>query len=77
MIAEQLKKAIKDSELSASEISRHTGITVGQICRFIKGERSLTISTADVLLQFFGLEIKGKKVKSRHKTRRQLTKRKK
>ena len=53
--------AIKDSELSQSELARLTGINQGVLSRFLTKDvaerRSLSLPTADKLCRVLGLEL--------------------
>ncbi|MFC1781110.1 helix-turn-helix domain-containing protein [Planctomycetota bacterium] len=57
MILELLKKEIRQCGLSRYEIAKRTGVSQAQLCRFMKGQ-SFQCETADLLLQFFGYELK-------------------
>jgi transcriptional regulator with XRE-family HTH domain len=46
------KRAIQQAELA-----RQTGLSEGQISRFLKGERGLSLESIDKLLDVLGLEI--------------------
>jgi plasmid maintenance system antidote protein VapI len=58
---EILKDEIRDSGLSLCELSRRTDIVVPILSRFIKGERTLILATAQKLMDYFGLEITKRK----------------
>jgi len=60
MIIEVLKKEIKQCGLSRYEIAKRTGVSEAQLCRFMKGQ-SFQCETADLLLKFFGYELRKKK----------------
>ena len=53
-----LQQAIRDSDLSQSEIARRAGIDIGQVSRFLRGERGLTVATAAKIADVLGLELK-------------------
>jgi transcriptional regulator with XRE-family HTH domain len=57
MIGEQLKQAIQEGPLSQAELARGTGLSEGQISRFLKGERGLSLESIDKLLDVLELEI--------------------
>ena len=42
---------------SMAEISRETGISKGQLSRFVHGERSLSLPAADRLVKYFRLKL--------------------
>lgn len=60
-IADQLRKAIADSEDSVSAIARAAGIPQPVLHRFAKGERDLTLTTAQRLIDYFDLELRPRK----------------
>jgi hypothetical protein len=55
--AEQLKAAIRESELSRYAISKATGVDQGWLCRFLKGQSSMSFETADKILECLGREV--------------------
>jgi transcriptional regulator with XRE-family HTH domain len=50
VLAALVKKQIQTSPLTPAEIAERADVSVSQIYRFIKGERSLTLETADKIL---------------------------
>jgi hypothetical protein len=56
-MAETLRKAIEDSGQPVAVIARGAGIAQPVLHRFAKGERDLTLDTADKLLAYFELEL--------------------
>lgn len=56
-IVEQLQQAIRDSEFSLNELGRRTGVSQGQLSRFLRGDRTLTLPAAAKVCAFFGLEL--------------------
>ena len=59
-LAETLKQAIEDSGLSLYRISQDSGLDYAALHRFANGERDLRLETADILVEYFGLELKPK-----------------
>jgi DNA-binding phage protein len=57
MITERIQEAIRSGGMSRYAISRATGIDQGLLCRFLKGQSSLSFETADKVLDALGLEI--------------------
>jgi transcriptional regulator with XRE-family HTH domain len=57
MIGEQIKQAIHEGRLSQAALARGTGLSEGQISRFLKGERGLSLESIDKLLDVLELEI--------------------
>jgi len=43
---------LQDGGVSLAEIQRQTGVTAGQLSRFLRGERTLTLDTMDALAPF-------------------------
>jgi plasmid maintenance system antidote protein VapI len=56
-MAETLRKTIEASGETVATISRRAGIAQPVLHRFVKGERDLTLRTADKLLTYFHLEV--------------------
>jgi len=52
-----IRDAIRNSGRSLNQLSRETGITQGMLSRFMRDERTLTISTAERLCTVLGLEL--------------------
>jgi plasmid maintenance system antidote protein VapI len=61
--SEQLRQAVRDSELTRYAISVQTGIDQGTLCRFIKGERGISLDSVDRLMECLGLEIQPRRRK--------------
>ena len=49
-----VKTQIQGSSLTPTEIAERSGVSISQIYRFIKGERSLTLESADKILPVVG-----------------------
>jgi antitoxin component HigA of HigAB toxin-antitoxin module len=62
MIIETIRKHIDRCGKTRYRISQDTGVSEAQLCRIMQG-KTCTVETADVLLQYFGLTITGKKRK--------------
>lgn len=60
MILETLKNEMDRSKKTQAEISRECGVSEGQLTRLMKG-RSLYCETADILLTYFGYDLRKKK----------------
>lgn len=65
MIMDIIKSEIEKSGLSRYRISQDTGVDQATLTRLMQG-KTCTVETADILLKYFGLEIKPKK-KARQK----------
>lgn len=59
-LADQLRKAIRDSGHSANEIAKETGVPQTTISRFLRGEE-MSIGRASKIAAYLGLELKRKK----------------
>jgi len=68
MIIEMLRKQIKTCGKSRYQISKDTGIDQAALCRIIQGG-SCKVETVDILLRYFGLEIKPKRKKHKKRAR--------
>ena len=56
--SDQLRQAVRESELTRYAISVKTGIDQGTLCRFIRGERGMSLDSVDRLMDCLGLEIR-------------------
>ncbi len=54
-IPDLLRDTINRSDKSRYVLARETGISAGVLSRFVNGERSITIDTADKLCHALGL----------------------
>jgi len=52
-----LKEAIETSGLKLVEISRSAGVSPGQLSRFVRGERDLSLAAAAKLVDYFGFRL--------------------
>ena len=68
MIIEEIRKRIKTSGKSLSQIGRETGIDKAALSRIMRGG-SCKVETADILLKHFGFAMKGDLKMRRHKYR--------
>jgi transcriptional regulator with XRE-family HTH domain len=51
----QLQDAIRASGLSLHELGRRTGVSEGQLSRFLRGDRTMTLPAAAKVCRYFGL----------------------
>ena len=56
----QLRQAIIKSGLSQYELGDLSGVNRAQINRFVRGERTLTLESAEKIVDALGLELKPK-----------------
>ncbi len=59
-MAEALKKAMTKSGKTVAAVAREAGIAQPVLHRFVKGERDLTLRTANKLAVYFGLELRSR-----------------
>lgn len=57
-ITDTLKAAIKGSGLTHYALAKATGITAGQLDRFMSGERDLRLNSATAVAAALGLELR-------------------
>jgi plasmid maintenance system antidote protein VapI len=57
-MAETIKQAIAASGKRVAVIARESGIAQPVLHRFVKGERDLTLRTAEKLARYFNLELR-------------------
>ncbi len=53
----QLREAVSGSGLSLSEIARRAGLSEGQMSRFMRAERTLTLPAAAKVCTVLGLQL--------------------
>jgi len=56
-LSEQLRDAVRNADVSRYRISQDTGITEGQLCRFVHGQSRLSLDTIDLLAEYLELEV--------------------
>jgi predicted transcriptional regulator len=61
--SEQLRQAVRTSKLTRYRISQLTGIEESTLCKFIQGERGLSLVSIDRLMDALNLEIKSQRRK--------------
>jgi transcriptional regulator with XRE-family HTH domain len=59
--SEALRRAIRECEMTRYAISVRTGIDQGTLSKFMKGERGLSLSAIDKVMDALGLEIRPRK----------------
>ena len=58
IVANRLRKAIDDSELSQNEIARRAEMDPAMVNKFLHGARDMTLGRAERLAKVLGLELK-------------------
>ena len=56
-ILNTLRRAIETTDETRYSIARGSGVNASQLCRFVSGERGLSIESAETLADYIGLEI--------------------
>lgn len=56
-IERQLRRAIQGSPLTQYQLAKVSGIDKGILSRFIRGERTITLTTAARLAEALGMEL--------------------
>jgi plasmid maintenance system antidote protein VapI len=57
-LEEQLKTAIVASGLSVYRLAKDSGVSQPALCRFVNGQRGITLATASKLVEALGLELR-------------------
>ena len=57
-LEDQLRKAIKESGLPLYKLGERAGVSDGLLSHFVRGNRSMTLKTADKLARALGLELR-------------------
>ena len=70
LITDPLRRAIREADVTIYRIAKDSGIASTVVARFYKGERDLTLSTADKLADYFGLELQPRKKPAAKRKRR-------
>jgi transcriptional regulator with XRE-family HTH domain len=56
-LVQKLQAAIQDSGLTLTQLSERAGIALPQLTRFMKGERGLTLASAEKICNALGLDL--------------------
>ena len=56
-MTELLRQALAEVE-SVRAVARETGIQQASLVRFLRGEQSLRLDKADILVAYFGIEVR-------------------
>ncbi len=57
-VADKLRRAIADSQLSQNEIARRAKMDPAMVNKFLHGARDMTLGRAEKLAKVLGLELK-------------------
>lgn len=63
-LSEQLREAIEKAGVSRYEIAKQTGVSETTLCRFVSGERGISVDAMDAIGQYLGLSIGNQKKRS-------------
>jgi transcriptional regulator with XRE-family HTH domain len=63
-LSEQLREAIEKAGVSRYEIAKQTGVSETTLCRFVSGERGISVDAMDAIGQYLGLSIVRSKKRS-------------
>ena len=69
-LADTLRKAIRDADVTIYRIAKDIDVASTVIARFNKGERDLTVTTAQKLCDYFDLELRPREKAKRPARRR-------
>ena len=58
-LADQLREAVSGCGLSLNRLARETGVHAAQLSRFLRAERTLTLTAAAKLCTYLGLSLSG------------------
>ncbi|MDP6543512.1 MAG: hypothetical protein QGH60_05930 [Phycisphaerae bacterium] len=58
-MTELLRAALNQAE-SFNSVERNTGVTRQSLMKFARGEQSLRLDKADILAEYFGIEVRRK-----------------
>jgi plasmid maintenance system antidote protein VapI len=58
-LVDQVRQAIAGSGLSLNQLAKATGVHQAQLSRFMRGERTLTLTAAARLCTYLGLHLSG------------------
>jgi len=56
-LSDQLREAIAEADASRYEIARQTGVSETSLCRFVSGERGISVAAMDAIGQYLKLSI--------------------
>jgi transcriptional regulator with XRE-family HTH domain len=58
-LVEQIRAAIRASGLSLNRLAQASGVDTGQLSRFMRGERNITVASAERVCTALGLRLVG------------------
>lgn len=60
-LEDEIRKAIERGRWTGYRLAKESGVSQAVVCRFINGQRDITLATASKLVKTLGLELKPKK----------------
>ena len=63
-LSDQLREAIEKAGVSRYSISKEPGVSETTLCRFVSGERGISVDAMDAIGQYLSLSIVGPKKRS-------------
>lgn len=60
-----IKKAALESDLSFRQLARHSGVDIGQVSRFMSGQRTMGLPAIERVCETLGLTLQPRKRSSR------------
>ena len=62
-MTEAILDAIADSDMSFKALERETGVLRQSLMKFAAGEQTIRLDNADILAEYFGIQISRRKAK--------------
>jgi hypothetical protein len=69
-LVEQLLDAIRHSGRTLTQLSESSGVSLPQLSRFVRGQRTLTLPNADKICRALGLHLAGEGIAAEEKPKR-------
>jgi len=60
-LEKEIRRAIKKGKWTGYRLAKESGVPQAVVCRFINGQRDITLATASKLVKTLGLEVRPKK----------------
>ena len=67
-LSEEIRQVLAESPISRYQLAKRTGISEGQLSRFLHGQQGVTLANLDILARELGIHIaapKGQRRKAR------------
>lgn len=56
-LTDTIRKAVLHCGVSRYQIAKETGIAAPVLCRFVKGQRGMTLKNLDILAEYLGVRV--------------------